>query len=299
MRVTLIHNAGAGAEDHAAAALEETVASAGHRVRYQDANDPGWRRAFEWPTDLVVAAGGDGTVHDVFIGLAGRDIPGAVLPLGSANNIARALGLDGVDAGELARAWHDCPRRPYDVGTLGTDAAPPVSFVESVGGGLFAQAIADGEAEEDPRTGDDKRRRGLELLARAIEREPARGWVLDLDGVDLSGSYIAVEAVNLREIGPNLPLAPDADPGDGLLDVVVAGADDRRALGAWIDARLRGRTAPAPSLTRARGSVLGLRRPRDCPMHVDDEPASAPPDDAEATVRMGPQRLPVLVPVVG
>lgn len=46
-------------------------------------------------TDVIVAAGGDGTVSTAARAVAGRDIPVAILPLGTANNIARSLGIEG------------------------------------------------------------------------------------------------------------------------------------------------------------------------------------------------------------
>ena len=42
------------------------------------------------------------------------------------------------------------------------------------------------------------------------------------DNRDLSGRYILLEAMNIHSVGPNFWLAPPADPGDGLLDLVIA-----------------------------------------------------------------------------
>ncbi|MEO8627522.1 MAG: hypothetical protein ABI612_05390 [Betaproteobacteria bacterium] len=51
-----------------------------------------------------------------------------------------------------------------------------------------------------------------------------------LDGNDISGVYIMFQAMNIQRVGPNLFIAPDADPGDGLFDVVLLAEDERAKL---------------------------------------------------------------------
>src|SRR5690242_18538712 len=51
------------------------------------------RAAAVRPGTAIVAAGGDGTVNTIVGAVAGRDVPLAILPLGTANDLARALGL--------------------------------------------------------------------------------------------------------------------------------------------------------------------------------------------------------------
>src|SRR5688572_15501512 len=91
LRVLLMHNPTAGGEVHSPEALIAIVEAAGHDVVWQSIKDSGWKEVLKEPADLVVVAGGDGTVRKVFIELAGRGVPATLLPVGSANNIARSL----------------------------------------------------------------------------------------------------------------------------------------------------------------------------------------------------------------
>jgi diacylglycerol kinase family enzyme len=55
----------------------------------------------------------------------------------------------------------------------------------------------------------------------------ARHWNVALDGRDLSGDYIMLEAMNIQFIGGGINLAPAADPTDGMLDVIAVREDER------------------------------------------------------------------------
>lgn len=221
----------------------------------------------EEPAELVVAAGGDGTVAAVMHGIARRGVPLAILPSGTANNIARALGLDRpleslIDAWDLERA------RAYDLGF----AAGPWGgrhFVEGVGLGLVPLATAavdaipsTAELPPNPR------------MARAVRKyretlrdmRPAR-WNLVLDGADASGDYLLVEVLNIRCVGPNLELSAEADPFDGKLSMVTAGEEHRRQLDAYLEALALGEETHLSLPVRpARRVEL-----RAADLHLDDE----------------------------
>ena len=280
MRVTLIHNPSAGEDDHEGETLRTVVAGAGHDVHYSSVRQPDWALALEQPGDLVVVAGGDGTVGKVFKQVATKDVPVTLLPLGSANNIARTLGLGDDDVEELARGWDSAAHRRFDIG-YATAPWGEVLFVESAGGGIFGDVLSRAEEvdAEEKVEGDEKVDLGLELLRDEFESSPPRHWTLEVDGVDLSGEYLAVEVSNIRELGPNFPLAPGADPGDGLLDVVLIRAEDRAALVAYFEDRLCDREPVVPRLEVRRGKRIVLRPPDDCRLHVDD---GLWPDDPEA-----------------
>ena len=93
MRVTLIHNPTAGEDAQPARDdLLRLLCSTGHVIFYQSSKEKSWKQALHEPCDLVVAAGGDGLVGKVAKRLIGRQTPLAILPLGTANNLARTLG---------------------------------------------------------------------------------------------------------------------------------------------------------------------------------------------------------------
>ncbi len=69
----------------------------------------------------------------------------------------------------------------------------------------------------------------MHILKIRLEACPAIQLKMALDGRDLTGDYVLLEAMNIRSIGPNLRLAPDADPGDGLLDIVLVSDSEEKS----------------------------------------------------------------------
>jgi diacylglycerol kinase (ATP) len=269
LRVTLIHNPTAGDERHSRQSLASILADAGHEVMYQSTKGEGWQKALQESTDLVVAAGGDGTVRKVFKEVAGSGTPVTLLPVGSANNIARSLGFEHDDAARLVRGWTKGELHPYDLGRANMPQAE-ARFVESIGGGIFAEVLARAERRDDDPDGEEKVEFGLRLLREVVDEAPSGRFELELDGDDLSGELLAIEAMNVRETGPNVLLAPDADPGDGLLDVVLITEEHRSALAAYVDARLEDRDEPL-RLDVRRARRLSLHPQDELPLRVDDE----------------------------
>jgi hypothetical protein len=102
-----------------------------------------------------------------------------------------------------------------------------------------------------------------------------------LDGTDLSGEYVMVEAMNIAGIGPGLRLAQQADPGVGRLDVVMADAEHRAAIDAVLS-----NPSSAASLSVRRASDVTIEA-SDLLAHQDDELCDAADDPAplRASVR--------------
>jgi len=290
LHVLLIHNPGAGDEDHGRDALVHALTLAGHDVAYRSTEEPDWLDALGEKPDLFAVAGGDGTAQRVFKELAPGASPVALIPLGTANNIAGTLGLT-ASAEELIAAWPHFVQRPFDIGE-GVAPWGRTRFVETAGGGLIAELFRRAEEGREP---DDKVRHGLELLRDALAVVRPAHWELDLDGVYLSDELLGVEALNVREVGPELRLAPAVDPGDGLLDVVLIAEEHRDALRAYVAARLDDANAELPALGAHRGRELTLRPPKDALLHVDDDPWPAESDGA-VVLRLGAGRIDVLAP---
>src|SRR5437763_16365258 len=93
MRVTLMHNPKAGDAEHGEKQLMTVLAKAGHHATYQSTKKTDYKKALKKSTDLVLAAGGDGTVWKIGCRLIDSGIPLAVLPLGTPNNLARSPGF--------------------------------------------------------------------------------------------------------------------------------------------------------------------------------------------------------------
>src|SRR4030095_6129115 len=115
MRVLLIHNPKAGDRKHSRKQLMSSLRKQGLQAFYQSIRERGWKQVFKKPVDLVIAAGGDGTVHKTAWQIMESGIPLAILPLGTANNLARSLGFSG-SVDEILQSLHCGKSHPFDVG---------------------------------------------------------------------------------------------------------------------------------------------------------------------------------------
>ena len=239
MRVALVHNPEAGSGDHVGADLLARLRAAGHDASYASTEAASLSRALDSSPDVVLAAGGDGTVGAVARLMVARtpNVPLAILPIGTANNLARSLGVHG-SVDEVVSGLHSQTRRSLDVATARA-AWGTVRFVESAGVGLFAAMLRDAEREQrqdDGSSGSPKKRARGARLRRVMDRARARHWRIDADGKDMSGLYLFAATLNIAYVGPGLGLAPSADAGDGRLDLLLVREEDRQALGEYLDA---------------------------------------------------------------
>jgi diacylglycerol kinase (ATP) len=289
VRATLVYNPTAGDEQHAGEDLVSQLEEAGYDARLVSDRKKLERR-LEDPGELVVVAGGDGSVKEVALALAGRGVPMAILPLGTANNIAKSLGIMG-SVSELIAGWQRAERQRLPVGSV-TSRWGTMRFVESAGVGLFTELVTRGEEEVDENAAGLTGHaidRALLLLSRITADQAPRARQVSLDGTDLSGEYLLVEAMNIPLAGPNVALAPGADWRDDLLDLVLVTERERSTLQAYLRARLGGAAAPLELPVRRGRRVMLRASPSE--LHVDDEackpePDSDWPDSAEGDVRI-------------
>lgn len=228
MRIALLHNPSAGAEDHSLDELSGTIRAAGHDLRIAVDRIAELTAALHRdPCELVVVAGGDGTVGRAACALAGWRVPLSIVPLGTANNTARALGLP-VGAKKLAKSWSTAKRVDFDLGLLG-DGVLRHRFAEGAGWGVFPETIA--LAKRKKKSGVALTlRRDRKLFRDTVRSILPRPYGIEIDGRDVSGDYILVEIMNVSQLGPQLALSSSSDPGDGQLELVLAGAEQRSAL---------------------------------------------------------------------
>jgi len=301
MRVTLIHNEGAGEEDQPnGQQLRELIASAGHEVSYRSADDEDLARALSEPTDVIAVAGGDGTIGRVAKRLAGSPIPLAVLPMGTANNISHTLGIAECPLEQLIAGWDRARTQQLDVG-LARGPWGSRRFIEGLGVGVFAWTLPEADASgtlASLEKADSKIAYALQMLRDRLERCPPITLSVELDGVDLAGDYVLFEAMLMQYIGPNLYLAPHHAPGDGHLDVVLVSDAERELLLDYLSSWQNGEQR-RPVLPTRRGRHLTMRW-TGFHLHVDDD---IWPDDGRLPSSAGAQidigieaQLKVLVP---
>ena len=297
MRVTVLYNPEAGAGRITRERLTRLLERAGYRAAYHSAKGKTWKQALENPGDLVVAVGGDGTTAKVAKRLAGRGVPLAILPGGTANNIARSLALD-APLEELIARWSVARATPVDLGLI-TGPWGEEMFFEAAGLGVFprmleiAAAHEKMSAEERAKAGEPLH--GIELMIDLVRSTPARPWTVSVDDRDLSGDYVMLEAMNIRQIGGAIDLAPPALATDGLLHVIAVREVDRESFLTYLR-DLRSGAPPATTFAHP-----ATRIEIDCAetvAHIDDEPwpeSGRTPADGRFTITIQPGAIEVLL----
>lgn len=287
MRVTLLHNPGAGQAYADAATLRGWISSAGHKLDAYHTIPIHPGDFDEMRSDLLVVAGGNGTVRQGMIIAAERGIPVTILALGTANNLAGSLGI-GAPSQRLVHGWTAGEVRSFDIGSVAHPTGV-VHVVEGAGVGVIAEVMRAGSTEDWGASGGryaqmvEARRRLKRRLALAAAEEVG----IDADGDDLSGRYLVVEVLNTPRIGAALELGPGADPGDGWLDLVLLPARE-----AWSSYPLRLRGGGPPwRIRRVKRVDLDVA---EIAFHIDGMAQMF--GGGRISVRAGPKRVRVLVP---
>ena len=271
MRAVLFHNPGSGAnydKEDILAALK----LAGIEATYVSTKEDDFENCFKNSADLYIAAGGDGTIRKVVEGARHGKVPLAILPLGTANNVARSLGIAGTPQ-ELVETWDKKHVVPFDLG-LSRGAWGTRVFVESFGVGLIPAYLLMAEEAKKPE-GAANLQQGRTLLQKALKKAKPVDVEVTVDGKKLKGDFFGVEVLNIPFTGPGLPLGARADAADGKLDVICFDVEQRKELSKWLDAPM---DEPPPVVARKGGEVTLLWR--DAPHRLDDKSF----DDKEKTL---------------
>jgi diacylglycerol kinase family enzyme len=223
-KIKLVHNPTAGDEEHGKDTLIKQIEAAGFECRYSSTKKDGWKE-IEDDIDIIAVAGGDGTVRKVAKILLQRKLldkhlPISLLPLGTANNIAQTFEID-KDTEKAISAWDSSRIKKVDIGLV--QNVPEVDFfLEGFGFGIFPYLMKEMQkANEEYNAPADELKGALKKMHEIVlSYEPAY-CKLEMDGTDHSGKYLLVEVMNIKSVGPNMVLAPFADPGDGEFEVVM------------------------------------------------------------------------------
>ena len=289
MRALVFHNPTAGANGHEKDSILSALKLADINATYFSVKKDDIEKAFDKDADLIVAAGGDGTIAKVIKALPDRSLPIAILPLGTANNIARSLDIAGTPQ-ELVETWKIKHSFSLDIGAV-RGIEDTTLFVESFGIGLFGEFLQRAEKKKKAE-GADNLRKGRETLQKIIKDAKPLALDLVIDGKPLRGEFIGVEILNTPFTGPGLPLAPKADAGDGKFDVVCFKANERKALIEWLEAPHE----KAPPATIKQGSKLEVSWEK-APHRVDDRSFKEHDMMQAAKIGCEAKRVRVLVPM--
>lgn len=270
--VNLLHNPGAGSEDHTKKELISLLEENGFECRYSSIKK-GWKKIND-KVDFIVAAGGDGTIRKITKELLDRKLsektwPIALLPLGTANNIAQTLDVKGSTA-QIINSWHHAHIKKFDVGRI-RGLRNAKFFMESFGYGIFPFLIrkmkkVDKKVVETP---EEEIQTALEVLHDAIFSYESKFCKLKIDGADYSGKFLLAEIMNTRLIGPNLHLSPLGDPGDGQFEIVLIPDSDKEKFAAYVAEKIKGTDEPYTfQHLKARNIKITWKGTH---VHVDDE----------------------------
>lgn len=198
-----------------------------------DAGQALTRQAIANGAELVLVAGGDGTVRAVAESLRGSGVPLGLIPTGTGNLLARnlAIPLNTIEAAATV-AYADS-QRAIDVGvaTLTTDSGEQVehAFLVMAGLGLDAALIANTNPGLKSRFG------WLAYVDAGVRSLPRLGKVRVTFAIDDANEHTAhmstILVANCGSLPGNIQLFPDARVDDGQLDVAVM---QPRSLFGWL-----------------------------------------------------------------
>ena len=238
-------------------------------------------------SDLIVAAGGDGTVSAVIGALVGSETPVGIIPLGTANVLARELGvpLDIEAACQLLTG-------PHSVARIDAMEIKGHHYVTQVGVGVDALMIRDTPTEHKKRFG-----RAAYLwtaFVRMVGFQPIR-FTLTIDGVEVRRKASEVVVANSGILGqPPFRWGEDVKPDDGRLDLCVVRAETlaNYVMIAWHVARGEHKKNPSVRYWKVNREVtISTRKPT--PVQADGEIVGETP----VTVRVVPGAVRVVTPV--
>lgn len=168
--------------------------------------------------DLVLGAGGDGTIRVISSGLSGTGIPFGLIPAGTSNLLARNLGIPRDEAAALRVAF-DGQDKPIDLVRLTADGEAEDHFAVMAGVGIDAVIMQDTNPDLKKTVGSA----AYFVSAAKNANHPALHATIRVDDqpvIRRKASVIVIGNVGLLPSG--ILLIPDAKPDDGLLDVLVA-----------------------------------------------------------------------------
>ena len=201
------------------------------------------RNAREEKPDVVVAAGGDGTVHYVVNGLFPSDIPLGIIPVGRGNDFARGLGIP-FNPRQAANILLKRATREIDLAQVRSGADPSQgggtrSVVYACIGGVGFDSVVN-------RYANDRARRVhgrlvyLWGILRCLKSYRAQPLELFSDRQNFSGEVMLVVVGNNTSYGEGVKMAPRARLDDGLLDICIVPRMSKWELLRWIPSAYRG-----------------------------------------------------------
>jgi diacylglycerol kinase (ATP) len=236
------------------------------------------RQAADGGAELLVAVGGDGTVHEVVNGIAGRTgVELAVLPRGTGRDFVRTYGIPRkLDA--ALRTARDGRVREIDLGLArfrswhGEDAEAYFANVASAG---MSGAIAK-RANETTKAVGGKASYAWATFA-VFARWKASALTVTVGAETRRKQMHDVIVANGRYLAGGMMICPDAEPDDGLFDVLLIGNLTKRDLVLTLPKIYRGSHLPHPKAELLRGPTVQIDAEEPLPVELDGEQPGTTP----------------------
>jgi diacylglycerol kinase (ATP) len=291
MKVSIIANPVSG-RGSAFRAVERYVASWRH---------PGWEvevlttnnrnhagllaeELLERGTDLLAICGGDGTINEVVSRVPDPPFPVAILPAGTANVVARELGLPLNPVGALKIALNRSVKR-VDLGELGPHPGRRFLFVAGIG--LDAYIVSRVPSKLKAKLGIAAY---VITTVRCLQSYNFPEFNITAGGESLTATSCVI--ANAKSYGGGLLFTPAAEMNNGFLDVLVLQGRRRLELAYFLFQAWRGKPEMRDWIHRFRASSLRIEGPRDIFIQTDGELAGGLPRE----VSIIPSIFPIVTP---
>ena len=217
--------------------------------------------------DVVVAIGGDGTINETARGLAGTKTALAVIPRGSGNGFARELGMP-LNFEEAVVSLQRGSIAPCDVGRANGEL-----FLNVAGVGLEAEIAW--QFMEHGKTGARGKWPYFKLGAKTVFSYKPPVFDADIDGQKTQLSPLTLVFANGRQYGSNFKIAPRANLGDGLLDMVAVNNVAKWKLVCALPGFFTDGWRPLNVTDTTQVKHVVLTHNGQFPYHIDGEPRQA------------------------
>ena len=212
-------------------------------------------------TDIVVAAGGDGTINEVACMAQRYNKTMGILPLGSGNGLARFLEIPTdipkaiallnklqvkkIDSGQL------CGKPFFNLAGMGFDAHVSAIFAKDKSRGLFGYI----------RLG----------LAEVLSYRPQE-YLIEIDGKQFKRKAYAISIANSSQYGNDVIVSPYASVTDGFLDVCIIKSFPLIKLPMLVFVMIKGTARESNLIEIIKGKQIKITREKEAAVHVDGEP---------------------------
>ena len=284
MRVALLVNPAARAGAHTGAATRAAERLRTHGVQTSILSGGSaaessalLRAAIRVGVDAVAVAGGDGTVNLALQEVAGTGIPLGIVPSGTGNDFAATLGLRELDVMAAADTIAGGRTRRIDLARVTRGDGSTQYFGSVLASGFDSKVNDRANAMRWPRGGS---RYNIAILVEFLTLAGIP-YEVELELADgtretLSGDLVMATVGNGRTYGGGIPICPDADPADGLLDLVLVRPAGRLRLLRLLPRVYRGTHGGVPEVSIRRVRSVRLSSP-GVTAYADGDPIGALP----------------------